>query len=55
MWAIPGLFFFIFVFSIQSSLNTKLPTTGFELRISGAGRDCSANCATTTAQKYFTF
>ena len=32
-WAIPGLFFFIFVFSIQLSVNVQykfLPMTGFE-------------------------
>ena len=33
-WAIPGLFFFIFVFSIQLTVNVQykcLPVTGFEL------------------------
>ena len=49
-WAIPGLFFFIFVFSIQltvgKQLNVRyksLPMTGFELRTSGVGSDRSTN------------
>ena len=45
-WAIPGLFFFIFVFSIQLTVNVRykfLPMTGFEPRTSGIGSDCSTN------------
>ena len=51
-WAIPGLFFFIFVFSIQMTVNIQykfLLVTGFEPRTSGIGSDCSTNWATTTA------
>ena len=52
-WAIPCLFFFIFVFSTELTLNNcsikVLPMIGFELRISGVGGDCSTNWATTTA------
>ena len=50
-WAIHGLFFFIFVFSIQLTVNIQwfyLSMTGFELRTSGAGSDHSTNWATTT-------
>ena len=39
-------FFFIFVFSIQLTVNVQykfLPMTGFELRTSGIGSDCSTN------------
>ena len=45
-WAIPGLFFFIFVFSIQltvSVLYKSLPMTGFELRTYGVGSNRSTN------------
>ena len=56
-WAIPGLFSFIFVFSIQLIVNKcailNLPMTGFELQTSGIGSNCSTNCATTTAQNPF--
>ena len=55
-WSIPGLFSFIFVFSIHSwqqtnvqYINKYLPMTGFEPRTSGIGSDCSTNWATTTA------
>ena len=53
-WAIPGLFFFIFVFSIQLTVNVRykfLPMTGFEPRTSGIGSNRSTNWATTTAHK----
>ena len=45
-WAIPGLFFFIFVFSIHLTVNVQykfLPMYGFEPRISGMGSDRSTN------------
>ena len=45
-WAIPGLFFFIFVFSKQLTENVQYkisPMTGFELRTSGIGSNCSTN------------
>ena len=51
-WAIPGLFFFIFVLSTVSSKYAHyriLLVTGFEPWISGIGGDRSANWATTTA------
>ena len=51
-WAISGLFFFIFVFSIQLRVNVQfkfLLMTGFEPQTSGFGNDCSTNWATTTA------
>ena len=53
-WAIPGLFFFIVVFSgLQLTYNyvskILLPMSRFEPWISGVGCDHSANCATTTA------
>ena len=49
-WAIPGLFFFIFSFSIQLTfLYIFLPMTGFKPRTSGDWSNHSANCATTTA------
>ena len=69
-WASPGLFFlflmghsqpllFIFVFSIQLTENNVqynlLPMTGFELRTSGIGSNCSTNWATTTAPITFFF
>ena len=53
-WAIPGLFFFIFVFSIQLTVNNVqykcLPMIGFEPLTSGFGNDRSTNWATITAQ-----
>ena len=53
IWAIPGLFFFIFVFLKQLTVNIVqfkfLPMTGFEPWTSGIGSDRSTNCATTTA------
>ena len=39
--AIPGLFFFNFVFSTVNSQNKILPTTRFEPLTSGSGSDCS--------------
>ena len=48
-WAIPGLFFFIFVFSNLRLADKTLPMSGFELRISGVGSNRSTNWATTTA------
>ena len=48
-WAISGLFFFIFVFSIQLTVNVQykcLAIAGFEPRTSGIGSDCSTNWAT---------
>ena len=52
----PGLFFFIFVLSMQLTSWQKtnvpfksLPMTGFELRTSGVGSDRSSNWATSTA------
>ena len=51
-WANPGLYFFIFVFSIQLTVNVQynfLPMTVFEPRTSGIGSACSTNWATTTA------
>ena len=48
---IPGLFFFIFVFSIVQLADKILPMSGLEPRISGVGSDCSTNCTTTTALK----
>ena len=50
----PGLFFFIFVFSIQLTEKHQykfLPMTRFELRTSGVGSNRSTNWATTTAPK----
>ena len=56
-WAIPGLFFFIFVFSVQLTVNIDqyklLPMTGFETRTSGIRSDHSTNCATTTAILFY--
>ena len=57
-WAIPGLFFFIFVCSIQLTVNVRhkfLPMTGFEPRTSGFGSDRSTNWATTTALSFDLF
>ena len=57
-WAIPGLFFFIFVFSIQLTVNVRykfLPMTGFEPRTSGIGSDRSTNWATTTSTYHSLF
>ena len=51
-WAIPCLFFFIFVFSIQITVNVQynfLPMTGFEPRTSGVGSNRATYWATTTA------
>ena len=47
----PASFSFIFVFSIQLTVNVQyfLLMTGFEPRTSGIGSDSSANCVTTTA------
>ena len=46
-WAIPGLFFVIFVFSIHLTVNNVQynfwPVTGFELRTSGFGSDHSSS------------
>ena len=50
-WAIPGLFFFIFFFSILLTVNVQykmLPMTRFELGTSVFGSNCSTNWATTT-------
>ena len=53
-WAIPGLFFFNFVFSIiqlvDKLVDKILSMTGYEPRISDVGSDHSTNWATTTAQ-----
>ena len=51
-WAIHILFFFIFIFSLQLTVNIQykiLMMTGFEQQISGIRRDSSTNWATTTA------
>ena len=45
-WAFPGLFYFIFVFSIQLTENVQyniLLMTGFEPQTSGIGSDRSTN------------
>ena len=45
-WAIHGLFFFIFVFPIQLTVNVQykfLPMTGFYQWTSGIGSDRSTN------------
>ena len=49
-WAIPGHFFFIFVFSKQLTTNkwNFLPMTGFEPQTSGVGSNHSTNWVTTT-------
>ena len=50
--AILGLFFFIFIFSKQLTVNVQynfLLMTGFELRTTGTGSNRSTNWATTTA------
>ena len=53
-WAIPGIFLFIFVFSIQLIVNNFsikiLPMTGFKPWTSGIGSDRSTNWVTTTSQ-----
>ena len=50
-WAVPSLFFLIFVFSTQLTITICLIClTGFESRISGVGGDRSTNWATTTTQ-----
>ena len=51
----PATFFFIFIFSIQLTVNKCsiykfLPMTGFKLQNSGFGSTHSINWATTTAQ-----
>ena len=51
-WAIPGLFFFIFIFSIRLTVNVQyqfLLMAGFEPQTSGLGSDRTTNSATTTA------
>ena len=51
-WAIPGVFFFIFLFSIHSwqfNIYNFLPMTGFKPWTSGIVSNCSTNWATTTA------
>ena len=59
-WAIPGLFSFSFVFSIQLTVGKQLnvwykslPMTGFEPRTYGVRSDCSTNWATTIIRKSF--
>ena len=55
-WAIPGLFLFIFAFSIELTVNVQykfLPMTGFKPGTSEMGSDHSTNWATTTAQWAF--
>ena len=60
-WAISGLFFSIFVFSVQLTVNKinvrykSLTMTWLELWTSVVGSDCSANWATTTAQNTLMF
>ena len=44
----PASFFFIFVFSIQLTVNKFLPMTAFKPRTSGIGSDRSINWATIT-------
>ena len=54
-WAIPCLFFFIFVLSTVNSIcvyYTNLPMTGFELTFSVFINNNSANRATTTKLSY---
>ena len=57
--AIPGLFFFIVVFSIiqlvDNVVDEILPMRGFEPRISGVRSDHSTNWATTTAHLLLLF
>ena len=51
-WVILGLFFFIFVFSTQLTVNVQynfLPMTGFEPQTSGFGSDRSISWVTTPA------
>ena len=54
-WAILGLFFFIFVFSIihlvDKLVDKILPMMGLKLRISGVRSDRSTNWATTIAKQ----
>ena len=53
-WANPGLFFSIYVFSMQLTLNVQykfLTMTGFEQKTSRSRSDRSNNWATTTAQQ----
>ena len=46
-WAIPDLFFFIFIFSliqlVDNLVDKILPIMGFKLRTSGVGSDRSTN------------
>ena len=52
-WAIRSLFSFIFVFSMQSTVNDKILTvTGFEPQISEVKSKCSTNCATSDQRCY---
>ena len=44
------LFLYFCLFYISQLIDKFLLMLGFELRIFGVGSDCSANCATTTAQ-----
>ena len=44
----PDSFLYIYVFSMQLAVNSKLPVTGFEPRISGIRRYHANNFATTT-------
>ena len=57
-WAIPHLFFYIFVlalqFTVENVLYKSLPMTGFEPRTSGVWSDHSTNWATTTAHNCLT-
>ena len=57
-WAVPGFFFFIFVFSIQLTINVQYKfflMTGFEPRTSGIGSDRFTDWATTTAPQAHLF
>ena len=47
-WAIPGLLFFIFIFSIAQLGDKVLLMSWFEPRITGVGSDCATNLTTTT-------
>ena len=49
-WAIPGLLFFTFNFSIVKLVDKILLTSGFKPHTSGVGSSHSTNWATTTAQ-----
>ena len=58
-WAILGIFFFIFVFSIEQLVDKLvdkiLPMTGFEPWISGVRSDHCTNRATTNAHLWLLF